>query len=307
MSKKRWITLLMLAAAANAAEPKRPPITGIANFAAKVDNIEDARKFYTGVVGLEEAFKTKDATVAGDLICFKVNDRQFVEISPTLKGETEDRLIRVGFETKDARKLRDYLAAKGVTVPAKVGKDANGNRSFTVKDPAGHTVQFVEYVKGSVHMKDMGKHLGANRVSDHILHVGVKIPDPAKVDAFYKDILGFRLQWKGGPTDERFDWVSMMVPDGYDWIEYMVNDRQITPQQLGVLHHYALETMDVQKVYKDVQARGYNPPRPPGIQRDGRWLLQLYDKNFTRTEMMIRKPVQKPCCSPSYDDIEKKK
>jgi hypothetical protein len=38
--------------------------------------------------------------------------------------------------------------------------------------------------------------------------------------------------------------------------------------------------------------------------RDGRWLLQLYDKNFTRTEMMIRKPVEAPCCSPNLDDFK---
>jgi hypothetical protein len=62
--------------------------------------------------------------------------------------------------------------------------------------------------------------------------------------------------------------------------------------------------MDVQQVYKDVVARGYKPPQPPNVARDGRWLLQLYDKNFTRTEMMIRKPVQTPCCSPNLDDIK---
>jgi len=112
------------------------------------------------------------------------------------------------------------------------------------------------------------------------------------------------MQWKGGPTDNKFEWISMMVPDGYDWIEYMVRETTPTPQQLGVLHHYALSTMDVQQVYKTVVERGYKPPRSPAIARDGRWLLQLYDKNFTRTEMMIRKPVQTPCCSTNLDDFK---
>src|SRR4051812_7117405 len=111
-----------------AAEPKRPKITGIANFAAKVDSLDEARKFYGAVAGFAEAFTTKDPLVQGDLVAFKVNDRQFVEVSPTLKSD-EDRLIRIGFETADARGLRDYLAAKGVAVPAKVDADANGNRS----------------------------------------------------------------------------------------------------------------------------------------------------------------------------------
>jgi lactoylglutathione lyase len=248
---------------------------------------------------LAEAFTT------GDLVSFKVNDRQFVEISPSLKAEDQDRLIHIGFETSDARKLRDYLAGKGVAVPAKVDKDADGNRSFVVQDPDGHSVQFVQYMPGSAQSRDTGKHLAATRISDHMMRVGVLVADPAKADAFYKDILGFRLQWKGGRSGDRFEWISMMVPDGYDWVEYMVSANKPTPKQLGVLHHYCLSTLDVQKVYQTVQDRGYKPPAAPAIARDGCWLLQLYDKNYTRTEIMIRKPVQTPCCSPNLDDIKR--
>jgi lactoylglutathione lyase len=292
-NKLKLIPLLAISAFA----VERPPITGIANIAVKVESLEEARRFYTGTVGLAEAFTTKDG-----FSCFKVNDHQYVAVSPSLKTETEDRLIHIGLETANARKLRDYLASKGVTVPAKVGKDADGNLSFLVQDPDGHSVQFVQYMPGSLHSRDIGKHLAETRLSDHILHVGVRVIDPARADAFYKDILGFRLQWKGGPTDTRFDWISMLVPDGHDWVEYMVNNGSPTPQQLGVMHHYCLSTQDIQKVYKAVIDRGYQPPRQPNLARDGRWLLQLYDKNLTRTEMMVRKPAQTPCCSPMHDD-----
>ena len=294
---------LFLAALFALQAAERPPIVGIANIAVKVDNLDEARRFYTGVVGLAEAFATGDPAVPGDLTCFKVNDRQFVEVSPTLAGD-EDRLIRVGFETSDARGLRDYLAAKGIEVPSRVDQDANGNRSFVVRDPDGHAVQFVQYMPGSLHSRDFGKHLSPTRLSDHMLHVGVRVIDPSKADAFYRDILGFRLQWKGGPTDDRFEWISMMVPDGSDWVEYMVRPNPVTPRQLGIFHHYALGTLDAQQVYKTVVERGYKPPQEPAIARDGRWLLQLYDRNFTRTEMMVRKPVQTPCCSPNLDDVK---
>lgn len=293
----RFPVFLIPAGAAFAAAPARPPITGIANIAVKSESLEEARKFYSGVVGMDQAFRSKDG-----MLHFKVNDRQFVEVFPELKTEGEDRLLRIGFETADARKLRDYLASKGVAVPAKVGKDGNGNLSFVVQDPEGHNVQFVQYVAGSAHSRDKGKHLSDKRISEHMVHVGIRVIDPVKVDAFYKDILGFRLQWKGGRTDTHFDWISMLVPDGHDWVEYMVTEAQPTPQQLGVLHHYCLSTLDVQKVHRTVTERGYTPPRPPNIARDGRWLLQLYDNNFTRTEMMIRKPVEKPCCSVMTDD-----
>ena len=291
------LLLLTILCFCHAAE--RPKITGIADIALKVDSLDEARRFYSGVVGLGEAFTTRDG-----LVVFKVNDRQFVKISPTLKAENEDRLIHIAFETSDARKLHDYLSSRGVAVPAKVDRDADGNRSFSVKDPDGHVVEFVQYLPGSMEARDTGKHLAGTRISDHMMHVGVLVSDPAKADAFYKDILGFRLQWKGGPTDDRFEWISMMVPDGYDWVEYMVRATPPTPRQLGVLHHYCLGTLDVQKVYQTVQERGYKPPSAPAIARDGRWLLQLYDKNYTRTEVMVRKPVQTPCCSPNLDDIK---
>jgi lactoylglutathione lyase len=303
MRQTTWWMAALLMTLLHAAD--RPKIIGIANIAVKVDNLDEARKFYGGVVGMAEAFTTRDPTVTGELVCFKVNEHQFVEVSPTLKEEAEDRLIRIGFETNDARALRDYLAAKGVAVPARVENDANGNRSFVVHDPDGHAVQFVQYMPGSVHSRDQGKHLSSTRISDHMLHVGVWVMDPAKADAFYKDVLGFRLQWKGGRSDDRFEWISMMVPDGYDWIEYMVSPTHPSPKNLGVLHHYALESTDLQPVYKTVVERGYKPPQEPNIARDGRWLLQLYDKNYTRTEMMVRKPVQTPCCSPNLDDYRK--
>src|ERR1039458_9052794 len=118
---------------------------------------------------MAEAFATKDPAVAGDLACFKLNAHQYVEVSPTLKDESEDRLIRIGFETNDARKLRDYLAAKGVQVPARIDKDANGNPSFVVKDPDGHSVEFVQYMPESIHSRNFGKHLSGTRVSDHML------------------------------------------------------------------------------------------------------------------------------------------
>jgi len=295
---------LAVAVTFSAQAAQRPRIVGIANIAVKVDNLDEARKFYSGVVGMAEAFKTSYTAVTGDLACFKVNDRQYVEVSPTLKSETEDRLIRIGFETGDARGLRDYLASKGVQVPVTVGKDANGNRSFEVTDPDGHSVQFVEYLPGSIHSRNFGKYLSDKRLSDHILHVGVRVVDPAKADGLYKDILGFRLQWKGGRKGDRPEWISMMVPDGYDWVEYMVAETTPSPRELGVLNHYALDTLDVQKVYRTVVERGYKPPSEPAIAVDGRWLLQLYDANYTRTEIMIRKPVRTPCCSPNLDDFK---
>lgn len=290
-----------------AAPPQRPPIVGIANFVVKTDNLEEVRKFYTGVLGYDEVFRHKRPGVEAELAVFKVNDQQYIEVTQTLKNEADDKMIQIGFETKDARKLRDYLGAKGVTVPAKVAKDLDGNYSFVVRDPEGHSVEFVEYRKGSLHGKHLGKGLSAKRISDHMLHVGIHVKNAAAMDKFYVDTLGFRFQWKGGggPSDDKIDWMSYMVPDGNNWVEYMISRDTPSPQQLGVWHHVAVGTLDIQALYKTVVSRGYTPRREPNIARDGRWLLQLYDKHNTRTEVMIRKPVQKPCCSENLDPYVK--
>ena len=287
---------------ARSAPPRRPPIVGVANFAAKAGDLAAARKFYTEELGYQEAFTLRQPGGGPDLICFKVNDRQYVEIAPELKDPNEDRLIQVGFETTDARKLRDYLASKHVEVPAKVKPGADGNLSFTVKDPDGHTVEFIQYLPRSIHSRNFGKFMPATRVSNHILHVGVLVKDRAAADAFYKEILGFRLLWEGGPEGRGNIYISMMVPDGGDWVEYMTGNSNPPPKVLGVLHHFALEVSDVQATIQTVTDRGYKlSGNKAHIGRDGRSMVDFYDPDHTRAEIQVRKPVQTPCCSPWRD------
>jgi catechol 2,3-dioxygenase-like lactoylglutathione lyase family enzyme len=284
------------------AAPKRPPIVGVSGFAVKTSSMDDARGFYSGVLGLEEAFTTKQPGGGSDLTAYKINDHQYVYISPELKGD-EDRLLFVSFETSDARRLRSYLAGKGVDVPAAIAPDPEGNLSFLVKDPEENRVQFIQFKPGSLHSRNFGKFLSNRRTSDHALHVGYHVKDPVKLDGFYQEILGFRLLWKGGMKDDVVEWISMLVPDGTDWIEYMVNPGTPSVRQRGVWNHLCLGTLDMEQAHKTIVDRGYTSAKP-AIGRDGRWLMHLYDKDLTRTEFMIRKPVEAPCCSPVHDVIK---
>jgi catechol 2,3-dioxygenase-like lactoylglutathione lyase family enzyme len=126
------------------------------------------------------------------------------------------------------------------------------------------------------------------------------VKSEAAANAFYKDILGFRLQWKGGPTDDRMEWVSMLVPEGNTWVEYMVNPGKPSFKQLGSMNHICLGTLDINGLRKTVVERGYKIGEPT-VARDGRYLLHLFDQDSTRTEIMVRKPVEKPCCTPMND------
>src|SRR5438128_2648519 len=102
------------------------PITGISHVGFKVSNLEKARSFYTGVLGYEEAFALKDAAGKTTLAFFKVNDDQYIEISPSLKPDDADRFTHLAFVTTDLDKLRRMLAERGFQPgEKKTGRDGN--------------------------------------------------------------------------------------------------------------------------------------------------------------------------------------
>ncbi len=280
-----------------AAETSRPPIVGVAHIGLKTSNLDAAETFYGHVLGYDH-FSLDKPTGGLMLNYYKVNDHQYIEIYPTLTSPTEDRMTHIAFETTNIQQLRDFLAAHSVQVPATLKPGLDNNLSMMIKDPEGHNVEFVQYMPGSLHTNNFGKFLPPTRISQRMIHVGIVVQDREAADRFYKDILGFKMTWYGGKTNDQTDWVDMRVPDGTDWLEYMLNVHNPSPKQLGGNHHLALGVESIQPAYKAVLARGYNPPQPPKVGRDGKWQLNLYDPDFTRAELMEFKPVETPCCSP---------
>jgi catechol 2,3-dioxygenase-like lactoylglutathione lyase family enzyme len=288
--------VLIGAAVCTAQTVQRPKIVGVAHIGLETNDIKAAEEFYGHALGYEHFSLDKPA---GGLMLnyYKVNDHQYIEIFPDLKTEEQDRLSHVAFETDNIQQLRDFLASKSVKVPATLKAGLDGNISFMIDSPSGHKVEFVEYKPGSLHSSRFGKMIPENRVARRIIHVGFTVQDRAAEDKLFKDILGFEVMWTGGGKDGDTDWVDMRVPDGSDWLEYMLNTKDLTPKRRGVLNHMGLGVEDIQAPYPVVQDRGYKPPQPPKIGRDGKWQLNLYDPNGTRVELMEFKPVEKPCCS----------
>ncbi len=305
MTQNRWIlaatvlvagTLLLPRAVRSQGAAERPPIVGIAHVGFFVSDIDKAENFYGHVLGYQH-FSLDKPTGGLMLNYYKINDHQYVEIYPGLKGDDQDRLSHVAFETTDARKMRDYLAGKGLKVPDALKPGLDKNLSFMVNDPEGRRIEFVQYMPGSLHQKQFGKLLPDTRVSDHMIHAGFVVHDRASEDKFYKDILGFDVMWYGGMKDDEVRWVDMRVPDGDDWLEYMLGVEHPTPKTRGVMNHFALGVKDINGPDKEVVARMSTPPEKPKIGRDGKWQLNLYDPDLTRVELMEFKPTQTPCCS----------
>ena len=274
---------------------ERPPIVGLAHVGFFVSDISESQEFFGHELGFEHFSLDKPS---GGLMLnyYKINDHQYVEIYPGLKGDDE-RLSHIAFETTDARKMREYLAGKGVKVPADITPGLDKNLSFMVDDPEGRRIEFVQYMPGGLHLSKAGTMMADTRVSDHMIHAGFVVHDRAAEDKFYKDILGFELMWYGGMNETDVNWVDMRVPDGTDWLEYMLRVNNPSPKTRGVMNHFALGVKDIQTPYKEVLQRVSIAPEKPKIGRDGKWQLNLYDPDLTRVELMEFKPAETPCCS----------
>ncbi|MGA9465962.1 MAG: VOC family protein [Terracidiphilus sp.] len=227
---------------------------------------------------------------------FYANHTQYVElVSPPLKG-LDDRLVRIGFSTSDAEAMRTFLAAHGVTVPAHVSVDGEGNKSFALRDPEGHSIEFTQQ---GPHAPSETK--SANPVSVHINHAGFVVRDRPAMDHFYKELLGFHLYWQGGSGPGRTDWVMMQVPEGTDWLEYMLNlPNPPSRGQLGSANHFSPGVVSMAVVQQKLTQNGWAPApsEKPLLGVDAKWQLDLHDPDGTRVEFMEYAPVKDPCCAP---------
>lgn len=279
------VVMLGMVASAIAQGPRRPAIVGLSHVTLRAADLAKSRQFYGRVLGLAEepGGSTKGAR-------FRINGHQFIEL--TASQTPGDRLVEVGFETRDAEGMRRYLAAHNVPVPRQVTIAADGTRSFDVRDPEGHQICFVQY--GTANHDASGQ-----PISTHMIHAGFIVRNRAAEDHFYQKLLGFHVYWHGGMKNPETDWVDMQVPNGTDWLEYMLNvERKPSPSEAGVMRHLALGVADIKPAVKLVEQRGWPMPEKAEVGRDGKWQLNLYDPDLTRVEVMEFRPVETPCCSP---------
>jgi catechol 2,3-dioxygenase-like lactoylglutathione lyase family enzyme len=279
--------LVIIACNSFAQKIERPPIIGIAHVSFKVSDINKAREFYGKLLGFDEAFSFNDNDGKLALINFKVNDRQYIEITPNLLPEQTDRLNHICFETTDIESMRIYLSSKGIKVPEKLNVGRDKNYHFMVTDPEGHLVEFVQILPGSTHSESKGKYLSGKRISDRITHVGITVKNESAADKFYKEILNFYEIWRGGVNDSVTSYINMGIPESTDYIEYMIIDDAVTPTRLHSAHHICLLVPELQKtidILRDKQF-GWRVDNPK-IGRNRRWLMNLYDADGTRIELM---------------------
>jgi catechol 2,3-dioxygenase-like lactoylglutathione lyase family enzyme len=266
---------------------ERPKILGIAHISFKVSDITKAREYYGNFLGYEEAFTYYNNDGSIWISFFKVNDRQYIELTPNLKPDQVDRLNHYCLETDNLEMMRKYLKLKGLNVPDSLHIGHDRNLHLTIPDPDGHPVEFVQVVSGSDHYKAKGNFLYNKRISDRIYHVGITVKNVEAADKFYRDILGFSEIWRGGVNDSVTSWINMRIPESTDYIEYMLVDGNVTPARLHSAHHICLLVPNMQNAIEKLRDRsGGMEIEAPRIGHNKKWLLNLFDQDGTRVELM---------------------
>jgi catechol 2,3-dioxygenase-like lactoylglutathione lyase family enzyme len=276
------ITFTLTSPPASLAEASQPRITGMAHMAYYVTDLKKARDYYEGWLGFQEAFTLHNPDGSEHVVFIKINDRQYIELyaeAPKDHGFIHD----AGFETDDAKGMRDHLAAVGVKVPDAVNKDETGNLSFEIQDPSGFTIQIVQYMPNSLTAKAKGKFMPATRISDHIDHIGLLVNDRPTSWDFYNRAFGFIKDGDGS---------KMAVPGSPDRFELGVEKKSpIAEARYHIKDHICLGNSDVPKMTAELRAKPGVSEFPAAIAdthqlSNGKNVVEIYDLDKNRVEVM---------------------
>lgn len=167
-------------------------ITGIAHVAYRVSDLDKEIAFLQKL-GYEESFGFTNAEGKTTEVFVKVNDRQFLEVYPQTDPSQALGWMHVCYETDDINALVATLAARGLK-PAPVKKAGAGNLISSFDDPEGRVTELTQYMPGSRHTLDRGKHLGEHRISAELLGFELPVPDLEAARKFYVSGLGFEAR-----------------------------------------------------------------------------------------------------------------
>jgi catechol 2,3-dioxygenase-like lactoylglutathione lyase family enzyme len=169
------------------------PFNGIAHVAIRVHDLAASVAFYQKL-GFEQAFDLRKNDVPYESF-IKINDSQFIELYPATEHDPTVGFLHLCFEGVDLNAIHDDYVTRGLT-PTAVRKAGAGNLLFTLagpEQPSGpQNIEYTQYMPGSLHSNDEGKHLGPDRVADKLVAVALAMKDTAAARDFYINQLLFK-------------------------------------------------------------------------------------------------------------------
>lgn len=268
---------------------KRPRILGIGHVAYYVTDLPRTLTYYKDFLGYAEPYDLKNDDGTVHIAFIKIDDHQHLELfAEPPKGD--GMLNHFAFYTDNADQMARYLNSRGIKAPDHVGKGKTGDKNFTVKDPDGHTVEFVEYQRDGWAMKGRGKDMPPARVAGHIMHTGFTVLSLDKSKEFYTGILGFKEFWRGSSNDITLSWVNLQVPDGKDYVELMLYKDLPAQDKRGGANHISLMTPDISRAVATLESRAaaadYTRKIAITVGHNRRRQANFFDPDGTRAELM---------------------
>jgi catechol 2,3-dioxygenase-like lactoylglutathione lyase family enzyme len=194
LARTASFTLLLIATLTHAqSENHAPPFNGIAHVAIRVHDLAASIAFYQ-TLGFEQAFDLRKANVPYESF-IKINDNQFIELYPVTPKDPTPGFLHLCFEGIDLNAIHDDYATHGLT-PTAVRKAGAGNLLFTMAGPlqpsGPQNIEYTQYMPGSLHSNDQGKHIGPDRIATKLIAVALAMKDTATARDFYINQLHFK-------------------------------------------------------------------------------------------------------------------
>ncbi|HLO58446.1 MAG TPA: VOC family protein [Bacteroidales bacterium] len=276
MKKLLLICFVVFSALNLLGQIERPPVWGIARMTFLASDFNMARNYYGRFLGFREAF-TYDSP-SGKVLCFRINDRQFLEFVEDPQTSAKNRLVFVSLET-DVVKMLDYLRSKGIEVPANLSDDGAGNQVFSIHDHSGNRIEFITYSDKGLHTRLRGLPVSDSAISQRIHHVGLYSKEIRDDDPLYAQILNFPVILRY-PEDKKLSptLIYFSTGDGTESIEeYAPNDENFS--------HPCFVVQDMQRTLDILRSRKPGQPLArPAIGKGRRWILNLQNPDGTKVE-----------------------
>ncbi|MBB5340567.1 VOC family protein [Tunturiibacter gelidoferens] len=174
-------------------DTKTPPFNGIAHVALRVHDLANSLAFYEKL-GFEQAFDLRKENVPYESF-IKINDTQFIELHAAAPADTDTGFLSLCFEGADVQAINNDYLSHGL-IPTPVRKTDAGNLRFIMGGPTQvsgpQIIEYTQYVPGSLHSNDQGKHLGPERVAEKLIAISLPMADPSSARDFYINQLNFK-------------------------------------------------------------------------------------------------------------------
>ena len=227
--------------------------------------------------------------VAG--VCFKINDRQFIELVPGLKANELPAMTHIAIATDDVEKLRAMLLQRGVAV-GPIADLAARRQSLVLgshaprSEPGGSRVRPVR-PRIAPEQGGWARRLGPGAFRSGSNTRESSPPTTPPPGSSTSRPWGFARPGAAQPDGTPVLNHLRLPGTSGDYVELSYKPKPLGRAQAGTAAHISLEVPEIRAAQKVVLDRAPDAGlKEPRFGLDQRWQFNLFDPDGTRVELM---------------------